>query len=57
MLLPEGGRPPWDTEVDVHFVTSLPLPTTREDCADIRRQAALVMLTELPLPTISAWLG
>jgi hypothetical protein len=55
MLLPEGGRPPWDTEVDVDFVPSLLLPTTREDCDNIRRQAALVMLPELPLPTISAW--
>jgi hypothetical protein len=53
MLLPEGGRPPWDwdTKVDVDFVIYLPLPTTREDCSDIRRQVVLVMLTELaPTP-------
>jgi hypothetical protein len=58
MLLPEGGRPYWDMDVNIDFVTSLLLLTTQEDSTDIRRQAGLVILTELALtlPTILAWI-
>jgi ribonuclease HI len=48
-------HPPWTFTVRVTFETELPVPTSKRDCADVRRRAAEALLNNLPLPDVVAW--
>ena len=54
LLAGSPRHPPWLDTVHVSFVTSLPTPTHRSDDPEIRRLAALEMLSQLPPATITA---